>query len=367
MFETLANTNKKCGLPPLPVAPLARVSAAGFFIAMTEPDYFAINRRLLKDDDLWLCEPFTRGQAWVDLIGLARWQDGSMRVRGNLVRLKRGQVGWSKKGLATRWRWSQGKVARFLKELENGEQIVEHKSNVTTVLTIVNYDKYQRNGEQNGEQTVSRQRADGEQTVTKEEGQERKRRSKKSPPNPQGDSHISAREFFDRWNGWASKRPKMTARVRMTEKLRKQIEIRLRDPQWFVDFQLALAQLPLGGDGWQPSLEWLLRNEDNVYRLLEGEFKWRNTDDPATERRQANLRKLAADEREQRLADERRNRQATRAATREAIENTLFPTSGSVDEQPESNLLSGLDEDLSSANGAERPSPTSGTPRNRTN
>ena len=42
---------------------------------MTEPDYFAVNRRLIRSE-MWTSEPFTRGQAWVDLIGLARWDDG---------------------------------------------------------------------------------------------------------------------------------------------------------------------------------------------------------------------------------------------------------------------------------------------------
>ncbi len=47
--------------------------------------------------------------------------------------------------LAKRWRWSKGKVIRYLCELSNDEQIVLQKTNVTTLISIVNYEMYQGN------------------------------------------------------------------------------------------------------------------------------------------------------------------------------------------------------------------------------
>lgn len=112
---------------------------------------------------MWLCEPFTRGQAWVDLIMLANHKEGYIRVRGVRYEVKRGQVGWSEVALAKRWKWSRGKVRRFLQELEeNDSQIVQQKTNVTTLLSIVNYDKFQSNDTAN--RTAS-DTADGQQTV----------------------------------------------------------------------------------------------------------------------------------------------------------------------------------------------------------
>ena len=52
--------------------------------------WFKTHRKML-DSDLWLCEPFTRGQAWVDLIGLASFNDSFFYVRGNRVDVRRGQ------------------------------------------------------------------------------------------------------------------------------------------------------------------------------------------------------------------------------------------------------------------------------------
>ena len=122
--------------------------------------------RKIQDNPLWNEKPFSRGQAWVDLILLANHKDGYIRKRGVKVDIKKGQLGWSIKGIADRWGWSQGKVKRFLKELKNEEQIEEQNNSLTSLITITNYLNHQSSREQNGEQTESRRRADGEQTET---------------------------------------------------------------------------------------------------------------------------------------------------------------------------------------------------------
>ena len=112
-------------------------------------DVFSVSRELLKSD-LWTSEPFTRGQAWVDLIGHARWKSGFARVKGVKIELLRGQLCWSEVKLAERWKWSRGKVRRFLKELEMEQQIVQVKSSVTSVISLVNYERYQLGGTADG-------------------------------------------------------------------------------------------------------------------------------------------------------------------------------------------------------------------------
>lgn len=104
--------------------------------------WFTVSRKLL-DSDLWLSEPFTRGQAWIDLIGLARFTPGHIRLKGVRIDLARGQLAWSEISLAKRWKRSRGWVRRVLFELEKDQRIVQHKSSVTSVITVVNYDSYQ--------------------------------------------------------------------------------------------------------------------------------------------------------------------------------------------------------------------------------
>ena len=105
---------------------------------------------------MWLSEPFTRGQAWVDMVLLANYKSGWIRKRGAKVEVSRGQIGWSEVALSERWKWSRGKLRRFFKELEKTEKIVQQKTNITSLISIVNYDSYQKVEQQTVQQTDSK-------------------------------------------------------------------------------------------------------------------------------------------------------------------------------------------------------------------
>jgi hypothetical protein len=95
------------------------------------------------EHELWTAEPFTKGQAWVDLFGNANHAESSFWVRGIEVRVQRGQVAWSEITMAKRWKWSRGKVRRYLGMLENRGMIVQQTNKVTSVVTICNYCTFQ--------------------------------------------------------------------------------------------------------------------------------------------------------------------------------------------------------------------------------
>jgi len=99
--------------------------------------------RKLQDNPLWTCERFTRGQAWVDLLLLANHEYSFFYKRSIKIEVQRGQVGRSEVELADRWKWSRTKVRNFLKDLENEQQIKQHKNGVQLLVTILNYEKFQ--------------------------------------------------------------------------------------------------------------------------------------------------------------------------------------------------------------------------------
>ena len=104
--------------------------------------------RQIEDGDLWLKEPFTRGQAWLDLIIFANHKDGSFWIQGVEIKVKRGQIAWSEVTMAKRWKWSRGKVRRFLKWLKNdGKTVQQSIQQKTTIITLVNYNKWQQDGQ----------------------------------------------------------------------------------------------------------------------------------------------------------------------------------------------------------------------------
>lgn len=154
-------------------------------------NWFRVNRAL-TGSDLWLSEPFTRGQAWVDLIGMAGFRAGYVRIRDVRVNYQRGQIATSLRFLATRWQWSVGKVQRFISELENDAQISTVTNNVSTVISITNYDKYQ-SGEHADEYTDGAQVDTQTSTQTgtqteqiKERKEPKKARTEKKEKQPRG-------------------------------------------------------------------------------------------------------------------------------------------------------------------------------------
>jgi hypothetical protein len=102
--------------------------------------------RSLQDNPLWLAEPFTKAQAWIDILMLTSHRKTTKIVRGIPITVKRGQLAWSTRSLADRWGWSRGRVLRFFDKLEEEDQVKPQKNNVTTLYTVTNYEKYQVDG-----------------------------------------------------------------------------------------------------------------------------------------------------------------------------------------------------------------------------
>lgn len=100
--------------------------------------------RKLMDSPMWTAEPFTKGQAWVDLLMMAEHE-----TKGEY---KAGSVYKSQRYLAQRWHWSEKKVSRFLRDLQYGHtnghidgHMISHTDRRTngSIVTIENWAKYQ--------------------------------------------------------------------------------------------------------------------------------------------------------------------------------------------------------------------------------
>ena len=111
--------------------------------------WIKLNRQIL-DHWLWDDKPYSKGQAWIDMLMLANHEDHQDIFRGNIVDRKRGVLYWSMEKLAIRWGWDRRKVSRFLMALEVAGMVVCEVSKRSTTVTIVNYDKFQGNGTSNG-------------------------------------------------------------------------------------------------------------------------------------------------------------------------------------------------------------------------
>jgi hypothetical protein len=139
---------------------------------MENNGWIRLHRSIMDTPD-WFSEPFTKAQAWVDLLLLANRKPGFIRRRGIMVTVERGQVGYSVEALASRWRWSKCKALRFFSALTIDERItrqgsgnsglsrqskldqtrikktIPKKTSVSSLITIINYERYQSNDTEN--------------------------------------------------------------------------------------------------------------------------------------------------------------------------------------------------------------------------
>lgn len=122
---------------------------------------FIFLHRKVQDNWLWLSEPFSKAQAWIDLLLSANHKDGSFFLRGIKIEVKRGRLARGEELLAFRWKWSKGKVRGFLRLLENEQQIKLHRSNKINIIEILNYNSYQKVTDRvNDKKTAERQQKD---------------------------------------------------------------------------------------------------------------------------------------------------------------------------------------------------------------
>lgn len=163
--------------------------------------------RDISDNSLWLLEPFTKAQAWVDLLLLANYKQGLIVVKnGSLVAIKRGECGYSMKALSERWKWSRKKVAHFIKFLKNAEMIQQKIVENHSIITILNYEAYQ--GEQQTEQQSDPQNEQqNEQQQTQQSGQQieqqthtnnKDKNNKKDNKEEEKRTNFVAKSFFQK-------------------------------------------------------------------------------------------------------------------------------------------------------------------------
>lgn len=105
--------------------------------------WISIHRKI-QQSDIWLDkEPFDKRSAWIDLIMMANHEDKQILFNGKFMEVKRGEKITSLKQLSDRWRWSTGKVKRFLNLLESGSMIELKTKRRYTSYKVVNYNVYQ--------------------------------------------------------------------------------------------------------------------------------------------------------------------------------------------------------------------------------
>lgn len=99
--------------------------------------------RSIIENPLWTDKPFSRGQAWIDILLRANYDDKEIMLGGNIKKVNRGSFITSELKLMDRWGWSKKKVRAFLSLLESENMIERYATQKGTTINVVNYSVYQ--------------------------------------------------------------------------------------------------------------------------------------------------------------------------------------------------------------------------------
>ena len=92
---------------------------------------------------IWEDKPFSRGQAFIDLILMVNHEDKKIMFNGSLIEIKRGSGITSLRKLGDNWGWSSKKVKHFLEQLQSDKMLSYKSDSKKTLVTIENYSLYQ--------------------------------------------------------------------------------------------------------------------------------------------------------------------------------------------------------------------------------
>lgn len=134
------------------------------------PGYIKVYRNL-QDNWIWQEKPYSKGQAWVDMIFRCNHRCIRMGPQYQSVLVKRGSFLLSNVKLAEAWGWDEKTVRRFISNLVKLYMIKYNPFSKFSIYEIVKYAEYQsQEGEgiqsKRAEQKPSRSRSEAEQKPT---------------------------------------------------------------------------------------------------------------------------------------------------------------------------------------------------------
>ena len=219
---------------------------------------------------IWEDKPFSRGQAWIDLLLLANHADGKALRNGDLVEVKRGEHITSILKLSERWGWGRKKTSNFLDLLEKDEMLTQKRTTKDTTIFINKYSDYQGCGdnEDSEEQQKEQQRNNGGTT------DEQQRNTNKNVKNVKNDKEDIYAKIRDLYNNTCVSFPRCT---KLSDSRKKAIKARLNtySLEGFEKlFELAEQSDFLKGSNnrdWSANFDWLLKDK-NMVKVLDGNY-----------------------------------------------------------------------------------------------
>ena len=220
-------------------------------------------------------------------------------IKGQLVELKRGQQARSEVTLSKEWKWSRGKVRRFINQCEKDGMIECKATHLTSIITICNYDSFQGvdtsgstandtpSGTANGHLTVHKQEGNNSRSEEHSLSAEADEcsadgKGEESAPLTKQPENCPHQEIINLWHEIL---PELTSVRTWSDKRSKTLKARWNSKDmegnsfnslkfWRKFFEYIRESNFLMGrssSGWTPTLEWVI-TESHFNDIIEGKY-----------------------------------------------------------------------------------------------
>lgn len=148
----------------------------------------------------------SRAEAWLDLYQSATYVPRQHCVEGRCLSLARGELVASVRYLSHRWKWSRGKVERYLKQLKRApmRKLETRTETGITVISLLNYDTYDPPSHSNETPARPRPRHPRDKI---EERKERKNSLPSGSSESESVSNLVSLPTLEQWHAYAAPQP----------------------------------------------------------------------------------------------------------------------------------------------------------------
>lgn len=124
--------------------------------------WIKIHRRILENPII--CKDSDYLAVWIYLLLNATHKEIPALFKGKKIILQKGQLITGRKSMASQLKISESKIYRIINDFKSEQQIEQQTSNQNSLISILNWDKYQQSEQQN-EQQMNNERTTNEQQM----------------------------------------------------------------------------------------------------------------------------------------------------------------------------------------------------------
>lgn len=133
--------------------------------------WICLHRKIMCNKVVGARKPYSRLEAWIDLIAEAAYEDHRMFLQGRVVEIRRGEVPNSERTMAEKWGWTKSAVHRFILCLKTESMADQRTDHGIQLLVITKYEEYQNATDENEpreNEKPNRKRTTDGPTITRE-------------------------------------------------------------------------------------------------------------------------------------------------------------------------------------------------------